>query len=109
MKGGVTKEAFNKAYQIRQLFKSIWNKLDDIKEFDATNFAGERKKFMKDVSEFYKLLVPYTKGGHKEIYEEKLVGELLLPLQNILKANKNILYFEDNFKTKEQRKIHDFK
>jgi hypothetical protein len=35
---------------------------------------------MKDVSEFYKLLVPYTKGGHKEIYEEKLVGELLLPL-----------------------------
>ncbi len=64
---------------------------------------------MKDLTEFYKLLVPYVKAGHKEIYEEKLVGELLQPLMNILKANKNLLYFEDNFKTQDERKVHEFK
>lgn len=109
MRGGVSKEGFNKGYQIKQLFKGIWNKLDDIKEYEAGNFASERKKYMKEVQDFFKLLAPYIKKEHVEIYNEKLEGELLMPLKNILKSNNGLLFFEDNFKTEEQRQVMAFK
>lgn len=109
MRGGVSKEAFNKGYQIKQLFKTIWNKLDDIKEYEAGNFASERKKYIKEVQDFFKLLAPYIKKEHVEIYNEKLEGELLMPLKNILKSNNGLLFFEDNFKTEEQRQVMSFK
>ena len=80
MRGGVTKESSDKAYHIQRIFKTIWRSIDAIDDYDENNFVAERKQFIKDMSEFYKLIAPHIKAGHKEIYDEKLLTELLLPL-----------------------------
>jgi hypothetical protein len=90
-------------------YKNIWRNLDEIDNLNENTFQAERKKFIKDMSELFKSLAVHIKAGHKEIYEEKLLGELLLSLQEIFRTNKNLICFEINFKTKEEREIHNFK
>jgi len=94
MRAGVIKEHSDRAYHIKMTFIHIWKQLEEVDEYDETTYVAERKKFQKEIQELFKALTPHIKQGHKEIYEEKLLGEILQPLFNILKSSSRLNLFE---------------
>ncbi len=55
---GVLKEYSDKAWHLRKKFVEIWRALDEVHEYDQTNYLVGKKKMGKDLAEFLKIILP---------------------------------------------------